>query len=375
MKLFWRKFVDRQSDPEPLITVTLSRANLLHNLETFSRLVMPSKIAPMLKSNAYGHGLFEIAEMLNGRPEVAFLAVDSYYEARVLRTKGIDAPILVVGHTRAETIAKSPFKHVAFTIGSLSELRDVAERRVAAPLHIKFDTGMHRQGVMKHELDETFKLITDNRQLNIEGICSHLADADGEDPTFTEGQIASWNAIVAEWKKHVPDTKLFHLSATKGFPFVSKIDANVVRLGIGLYGISKRIEELRPVLEMHTSVTALRTIPKGDHVGYNCTFTAKRETRVATIPVGYYEGLDRRLSNKGFVTVNGVVCPVIGRVSMNMATIDVTSVPDVAVGDAVVVISNKRDDKNSVAQMAELSHTIPYDILVHIPTTLRRRVV
>lgn len=375
MKLFWRKFTDRQSDPEPLIEVTLSRKNLIHNLEAFSKLVTPSKVAPVLKSNAYGHGLFEVAEMLKGRPELAFFAVDSYYEARVLRTKGIDAPILVVGYTRGETIAKSPFRHVAFTIGSLDELRDAAERRVGAPLHIKIDTGMHRQGITPKEFSEAIEITAAHPQLRVEGLCSHLADADGDDPAYTEEQIAIWNGIVTEWKKHIPNTTVFHLSATKGVPFVSKINANVVRVGIGLYGISKRPEALRPVLEMRTLVTALRTIPKGDHVGYNCTFTAQRETKVATIPVGYYEGIDRRLSNKGFVIVKGVTCPIIGRVSMNMTTVDVTDVPDVAEGDEVEVISTKPEAQNSVTHMAELCDTIPYDILVHIPPTLRRRVV
>ncbi len=377
MLSFFRKFQDSQAEYEPLIEVHISEENILNNLDVFASLVPTWNVAPVLKSNAYGHGLIEVARILEGDPRIAFLIVDSYYEARVLRTEGIETPLLVLGYTLTNNIINSPFKNVAFSVGSLAQLRELAEGNDTVPLHIKFDTGMHRQGILPEELSQTFELLTNNQQLVIEGICSHLADADGEDTTFTECQIKIWNSIVGRFKEEKPETKFFHLSATKGVRYANTIQANVLRLGIGLYGLDplRVMASLKLALELRTRITALRDIRTGESVGYNTTFTATRPTKVATIPAGYYEGIDRRLSNKGYVEVNGIICPILGRVSMNMATIDVTDVPNVKIGDEVVVISSDPSKQNSAQKTAETCGTIPYEILVHVNPSLRRRVI
>ena len=374
---FFRKFQDSQAEYEPLIEVCIYEEHILHNLDIFANLVPAWNIAPVLKSNAYGHGLVEIARIFEGDARIAFLVVDSYYEARVLRTEGIETPLLVLGYTLTNNIINSPFKNVSFSVGSLAQLKELAEAGDDIPLHIKFDTGMHRQGIMQEELDEVFELMTDNNQLVIEGVCSHLADADSSDPTFTEEQIEKWNTIVEQFKKEKPEIPFFHLSATKGIGHAKNIEANVLRLGLGLYGIDPagEMKGLKPALELRTRITALRTIEKGEHVGYNKTFTAERETKVATIPAGYYEGIDRRLSNKGCVEVRGVVCPILGRISMNMTTVDVTDVPDVKMGDEVIVISSDNSKNHSAQKIAEVCGAIPYEILVHVNPELRRRVI
>ncbi|HXK39560.1 MAG TPA: alanine racemase, partial [Candidatus Paceibacterota bacterium] len=206
------------------------------------------------------------------------------------------------------------------------------------------------------------------------GLCSHLADSDGDDPAFTKAQIEKWNGAVKAWKEKAPRTRWYHLSATSGARYAHDIDANLFRVGLGLYGFecSNTVQGLLPALSMHTKITALRRIEAGESVGYNRTFTTERPTRIATIPVGYFEGVDRRLSNRGFVRVRGRECPIIGRVSMNMTTIDVTDLPEVAEGDGVEVIGADPSAKNTVAAIAELCGTIPYDILVRIPTHLKR---
>ena len=383
MLSFFRKFQDKSADYESLIEVRILSEHILHNLDVFAEKAPAWNIAPVLKSNAYGHGLVEVARILEGDPRVAFLIVDSYYEARVLRTEGIETPLLVLGYTLTNNITNSPFKNVAFSVGSLTQLKELVEAGDTIPIHLKFDTGMHRQGILPNELDGVFKLLTNNQELRIEGVCSHLADADGSDPAFTETQIGLWNAIVERFKKERPEVTFFHLSATKGVGYSKNIQANVLRLGLGLYGIDPagEMEELKPALELNTRITALRTIGKGEHVGYNKTFTALRQTKVATIPVGYYEGIDRRLSNKGFVEVRPpgevepLMCPLIGRISMNMSCVDVTDVQNVKEEDEVVVISSDSTKQNSVQAMAEICGTIPYEILVHVNPSLRRRVI
>ncbi|MEK7606224.1 MAG: alanine racemase [Patescibacteria group bacterium] len=377
MLSFFRKFQDTRAEYESLIEVRILSEHILHNLDVFAEAAPKLNIAPVLKSNAYGHGLVEVAKILEGDPRIAFLVVDSYYEARVLRTEGIETPIVVMGYTLTKNIAASPFRNVAFSVGSVTQLQELARENVRIPLHVKFDTGMHRQGIMSNELDEAFNLLTNNQQLCIEGICSHLSDADGKDSTFTNSQISIWNDVYARAQKMLPATKFFHLSATKGVRYVDSVQANVLRLGLGLYGIDPagEMKDLKPALELRTRITSLRTIEKGEYVGYNKTFTAERETKVATIPVGYYEGVDRRLSNKGFVEVNGQICALIGRISMNMSCVDVTDVASVKEGDEVIVISTDSTKQNSAQKMAELCNTIPYEILVHVNPSLRRSVV
>jgi alanine racemase len=290
----------------------------------------------------------------------------------------VSTPLLVLGYTRSKNILNSPFADVAFSVGSveqLAELTGAADTDIT--LHIKVDTGMHRQGIAPGELAAAVSACRANAHLAIGGVCSHLADADGSDAAFTQRQIQTWNAFVQEWRKQMPEPKWLHLSATKGVRYKTEIDANVVRLGIGLYGIDPlgEMQELRPALELRTEVTAVRDIAVGESVGYNHTWRATRKTRVATIPAGYFEGVDRGLSNKGFVDVCGVPCPIVGRVSMNMTSADVTDVPDVRVGSPVVVVSADPTRKNSVVSLAALCDTIPYVILVHISPLLRRTVV
>ncbi len=360
---------------EPLVTVEVSRKNILKNLEMFLEHVSPWGVAPVLKANAYGHGLIEVARIVDAHAHVPFVVVDSYYEALRLRNEHVTSPILVIGHTLSHNIKKNTMHGISFSVGSLHQLKEIAETNAPVSVHLKFDTGMHRQGIMPKELSRAVEIVASHPHLHVEGICSHLADADGDDEILTTAQIKLWNDIASKWRKAFSQTKYFHLSATAGVRLAGKIDANVGRLGIGLYGISDVIPGLAPALSMKTSVTGLRTIQKGERVGYGFSWTAARDTRVATIPVGYYEGIDRRLSNKGFVRVRGKECPIIGRVSMNMTTVDVTDVPDVKEGDGVEVISTKFEARNSITYMAELCDTIPYDILVHIPSALRRTVI
>jgi alanine racemase len=235
---------------------------------------------------------------------------------------------------------------------------------------------MHRQGLAPEELPQALGFISKGG-LSVQGSCSHLSDADGTDPTFTRQQIACWNELVREWKRASPETEFYHLSATKGVRYADEIDANVMRLGIGLYGFdpNEEIVSLKQTLKACTHITALREVKPGESVGYNCTFVARRPTVIATIPMGYFEGVDRRLSNKGFVRIHGRECPIVGRVSMNMTTVDVAEAPDAAVGDEVEVIGTGSSAKNSISSVAMMCDTIPYEILIHIPAHLRRVVV
>ncbi len=360
---------------DSLITIEISRHALLYNLNQFRHHVPQAFIAPVLKSNAYGHGLLHIAHILKTE-HVPFFVVDSYFEVRTLRDGDIDTPLLVIGYTSIDSIVHNDYKNIRFTITSLDALRELGERaRSKTLIHIKIDTGMNRQGLQVQELEEVHRILSQNHHIHLEGICSHFADADNKDTTFTEQQIQVWNTLVRTFRERYPLLTYWHISNSAGHAY-PHAEANLTRLGIGLYGITEIPNlVLKPALRMMTIVSSVKEIRKGDRVGYNGTFIADRDMKIATIPVGYYEGIDRRLSNKGFVKIDSVFCPIVGKVSMNITTIDVSECPHVQRGDKVIVVSDIPEDKNSIVSRAYDCGVIPYEIAVHIPNHLKRVVV
>lgn len=365
----------RLSRHRPLVEVGISKANLLHNLHAYQARYQNVRIAPVLKSNAYGHDLGLIARLLDTE-DIAFFMVDSLYEARKLRAADVRSRIVVMGYVRPLDPERSRLKDVDFAITDIEQLREIADLLThKARFHLKIDTGMHRQGILPTELLEAIRIIKAAPAMELVGVCTHFADADGEDEAFTLHQIETWNDTLTELEKVFPTIEYRHVAATKGVRFSEMTRTNVARVGIGLYGFDTSHHGetgVRPVLELRSVVASLRTIPLGDHVGYNVTFTAKRPTTIATVPVGYFEGYDRRLSNTGSMLVGGVQAPVAGRVSMNMSTVDVTDVPSVSRDDVVTVFSRDPKQVNSIAEVARRIGTIPYELLVHIPQHLRR---
>jgi alanine racemase len=370
----WRKQFSRY---EPLISVRISRSRLLHNLRVFQKACLEQRIAPVLKSNAYGHGLVEVARTLD-HEDIAFFALDSLHEAITLRAAGIRSPIVIIGYTPVSNMLHARVRGVAFTVTSLSQLAEVVGAGAAFCIHLKLDTGMHRQGILESEWAEAQTLLRSQPRIVLEGICSHFADADTADSPLTTAQRAVWERAVSAWGTYDTRIRFFHIAATAGSHVASETSGNVVRLGLGLYGIDAYPREkypLKPVLSLETLISSIKRIQTGDPIGYNATLTAPKPMTIATIPAGYFEGIDRRLSNTGVVTVRGIPCPIVGRVSMNITTIDVSHIPNVARNEHVIVLSNETTDPNSVEESARIAGTIPWEILVHIPQHLRRTIV
>ena len=363
-------------DPHaPLVEVGISRAALLHNLAAYRTRYPDLAFAPVLKSNAYGHGLATIAKLLDTQG-MEFFMVDSYYEARTLRAAGIRTRIVIIGYVQPKEILHTHLRDVDFAIIDIEQLREVATRaKRSLRLHIKLDSGMHRQGILPEQLAEAIELLHANPRLEVVGICSHFADAESADRTNTDIQIARWNDMRKTMLVAFPSIQHIHFAATKGIKRAEEIGVNVVRLGIGLYGFDTSLEgdmSLQPVLELRSLISSLRSIPAGEFVGYNALYRATGKRTIATVPLGYYEGIDRDVSNSGSMQVRGKVAPIAGRVSMNMSSIDVTDIPEARRGDCVVGISRHHEDPNSVRAMAKLAGTTPYVILVHIPQHLKR---
>lgn len=351
---------------KPVITIEVNRNAILKNLKLMQSLAPNWEIAPVLKSNAYGHDLVLVAEILKDE-HVPFFCVDSYPEAERIRKAGIKKSILIMGHSPAETIERNRLKNISFVVFSLEQLRNLKRGNV----HVKFDTGMHRQGVLFSDIDKVLDILK-KRNIKIEGVMSHFAESEKPDSKLTQLQLERWNKIVEKFQEDFP-VKYYHCANSGGFGYADKINANVGRSGIALYGINpgNLDVKLQPALKMKSIVSEIREIEVGESVGYGGTFIAERKSKIATVPLGFFEGLNRKLSGKGIFTINNQVAPLVGRVSMNISSCDITDL-EVNLGDVVTAISDNPEDKNSVENIAKISETLPYEILVNIPPHLRR---
>lgn len=393
-----------------LIEVYLSRTALLSNIKAFSALSPQTALIPVLKSNAYGHGLTQVAHILEDALHIThgesspynhipFFMVDSHFEAQALRASGISTPLLIAGYTFPSTITASKLKAIRYTITSLEQLHELHEialelRHAPIIIHLKVDTGMNRQGIKPHQIEEAFSLIKKSQtesygHIILEGIMSHFSDSDSTDAagtSTTRAQITLWNTIVKDARASFPDLAYWHTSNTAGYSYIKDIDANASRLGGGLYGLTlgASLESkltYKPVMSIMTVVSSVKHVKAGENIGYSSTFTAPKDMTIATIPMGYYEGIDRRLSNKGFVKVitpdapRGTLVPIVGRVSMNITTIDITSIAGISAGSQVEVVSPHHEDTNSLASLATSCGTITYELAVHISPHLARTII
>lgn len=347
---------------------------LLHNFHYYKSLLHPStKIMGMVKAFAYGSGSLEVARLLQYHG-CNYLAVAVVDEAVELRNGGIDLPILVLAPER-ESFQKLIECNLEPEIYSFSILNDFIfelkrQNIENYPIHLKFDTGMHRFGFMPIEVEALLKILLQNREVKVQSAFTHLAASD--DPSmddFTNNQLSTFREIVETLKQTIRYPFLLHALNSAGIERFPTQQMDMVRLGIGIYGINPSNPlALRHVVTFKTNIAQIRKVPANQSVGYSRKGWTKRESRIATIPVGYADGLDRRLSNGvGEVWVNGKSVPVIGNICMDLTMVDVTGV-EVAEGDEVVLMG----DEISVEQWAEKLKTIPYEVLTNISQRVKR---
>lgn len=359
--------------------VYISEASLLANYRYLNSIKRSVQIAPVLKSNAYGHGIAEVGKILD-ELKAPFFCVDSMFEGYQLLKAGIKTPILIMGAINPENlrIKKLPF---AYNVFDLDTAQAIAQYQPGARIHIEIDTGLSRLGVQMNDLPQFLDKIQQISHLKIVGFMSHFANAERADISITKKQIKNFlegYSLVRDAGLHPPYVHMEASAALLNTDVRSRLPmTTIARIGKALYGIepTERSQKIKPVLSLHTEIVQLKTLKKGNTVGYGATYTAAKDIKMAVLPLGYNEGIDRRLSNKGSVIVGNVVCPIIGRVSMNMATIDVSLVKNPYVGQKVIVISDNRNDPNSIEQIAKKCDTISHELLIHIDSSTRRIVV
>lgn len=359
----------------PLNEVEVSKSALIHNYKYLTGLAgVP--IAPVLKSNAYGHGIEIVGKTLDSL-NPPFFCVDSIFEAYQLLKIKVKTPILVMGYVSGENlkVKKLPF---SFSVYTQQMLENIKKYQPQAPIHMFVDTGMHREGVPLEELPAFLKKAKD-MDLKIEGLMSHFAKPDAPYNINTGNQIDNFENALSIGKSLGIKFEHVHLFASVGVMNIKsyKNMGNIARVGKALYGIDvvKNSTKLKPALRLKSTIIQLKDLKKGERVGYDFVFKAPYDMKTAILPIGYNDGVDRRLSNKGFVQVSGVYSQIIGRVSMNITVIDVTNVRNPKVGAKVTIFSNNPKDKNSIFNSAQICDAIPYELMVHIYPTTRRALV
>jgi len=364
-----------------LLRIEISRAALEHNINQFKTIFGGQRIGAVLKSNAYGHGLALMGRFFDTQKDIEILLVDSIIEAQTLRDFGVKKHIIILGYVPIHIIKSlKKIRNITLVINGEQQAQWIAQH-VSFPLrvHIKIDTGMNRQGIDATHFIRVAKLLASNAHVRVEGLLSHLADADNQESGYdTQVQIEKWNDAVDLYKKFFPKG-IFHFSATAGTKYIHSGQSNLIRAGIGLYGFDttadKRLRVMR-ALSLWAKIINIKNVAAGEGIGYNFTFRAKKQMKIATLPCGYYEGIPRCLTNKGFAYFHNIPLPIVGRVSMNLTTVDISNVAkQLSLEDEVEIFSDIPEQLNTIDKVAHYCGTIPYEILVRLAPTIRRTLV
>ena len=373
--------------------VEVDAGALRWNIRQFRGRLGSAALGAVVKSNAYGHGILEVAAVARDEG-VGWLCVNGVDEAELLRRHGHEARILVLGHVpleRLEAVVEQELRLVVYereTVRRLDELAQRTGRRV--PVHLKIETGTHRQGIPEDEVVAFAGLVGACPGLVLEGATTHFANIeDTTDHRFAREQIERFDRALALLHGAGARVAFRHAACSAAALLFARTHLDLARIGISLYGQwpsretyvacleaeGRTTVELRPALTWKTRVAQVKVVPEGAFVGYGCTFRTTRPSRLAVLPVGYYEGYDRRLSGVGHVLVRGRRAPVRGRICMNMCMVDVTDIPGVALEEEVVLLGSQGEERVGADQIAAWCGTISYEILSRIHPSLPRLVV
>lgn len=346
---------------------------LSYNLDYFKKLLKPQTgIIAMLKASGYGSGTHEIANICQYQ-RVAVIAVAFPDEGVELRKSGIKIPIMVMNPEEEGFFAmiENNLEPQISNFDSLRLFDSIAEKSANKPypIHIKLDTGMHRSGFMKGEIETLITELKQSQNVRVKTIFSHLASADEpEQDDYTLEQLESFKEMSDYFMSEFPYKIERHILNSAGIERFSKYQFDYIRLGIGLFGISAKNKKLAPVGTLSSSIIQIKNIKKGQTVGYGRQGIAKRNSVIATVPIGYADGLRRILSNgAGKLWVNGKLAPIIGNVCMDMCMIDITDI-EAKPGDRVEVFGKNL----SVSKVAKWMNTIPYEVLTGISKRVKR---
>lgn len=331
-----------------------------------------TQIITVLKADGYGHGAVPLAKEAEKEERVWGIAVATVEEALELRRGGIKKPLLILGYTYQEDydlIAAEELRPTVFKLSMAQELSRAALRKnKTVKIHIKIDTGMSRIGY--RDLEKSVPEILEISRLpglEIEGLFTHFARADEKETTPAYQQLEKYQAFQKALKEAGLKIPLCHCSNSAGIIRMPEANMDAVRAGIILYGLypSEEVEKepvpLKPLMTLKSHIAYIKTLEPGVQISYGGTYTTQKETRVATIPVGYADGYARSLSNKGWVLIRGKKAPILGRVCMDQFMVDVTDIPEVRELDEVMLLGKSQDQQITMEELGELSERFNYE--------------
>lgn len=357
-------------------------ADNVHSIK--SKLAPGTKIMGVIKTDGYGHGSVPIARMLEQMDFIWGFATATVEEAYELRQAGIRKPLLVLGYTFPycyERLVEEEIRPAVFRRDSLEQLQAAAARTgKKIKLHIKVDTGMNRIGITPDEEGLKFiDALQGCKELEVEGIFTHFARADETDKSNAEKQLERFKSFIAMSEERLGYSIPFkHCSNSASILEMRQADMDLVRAGIVIYGlypsdeVSRSAAELKPALSLYSRIVYIKTIYRGDSVSYGGTFTAERQMRVATVPVGYGDGYPRSLSGKGYVLICGKPAPILGRICMDQFMVDVSDIPEAEEGGRVVLLGTDGGTGISAEELGELSGRFNYELVCDFGKRLPR---
>lgn len=366
------------------ICAYINLENALKNMQGFKSLISENtKIMAVIKADGYGHGALPIAKKIESLDYLYGFAVATAEEAYELKENGINKPVLILGYTFKEDyerLIKEDVRLTVFTDEMLSDIEKAAENvGKKAYVHVKLDTGMSRIGVQADDTGFEFVLkVSKSKDVVLEGLFTHMARADEYDKTKANKQIDSYIEFTKRLDEKGIKIPIKHVSNSASILELKHANFDMVRAGITLYGlmpsneVSKDIIKLYPMMRLVSHVSFVKTIEKGREISYGGTFVTKRDTRVATIPCGYADGIPRGLSNKGDVLIHGQRAAIIGRVCMDQFMVDVTDIENVKVLDEVVIIGSQGSETITAEEVGDVSGRFNYELVCEISPRVPR---
>ena len=367
--------------------IEIDAQRLRTNIDVFRNTTAPgTTLMVVVKANAYGHGLQVVAPIAAERAD--WLGVNCIDEAVELTRLDIRKPVVILGHTpvdQLEIAVRNGYRQVLYRMDVAKGLSEAAAKLgVAAKAHLKIETGTNRQGIPLAQLASFLRDVAKLQGLEVEGAYTHFANIeDTLDPSFAELQIQKFREALGILERAGIRPVHAHAPATAGALLYAEMDFTMIRLGIGAYGIwpsretqlaareRGRLLSLTPILTWKTRVAQVKDVNTGDYVGYGLTYRASRPMKLVVLPIGYYDGYDRKLSNSGRALIRGQFAPVVGRIAMNMTMLDVTDV-GADLDDEVVLIGRQGNAEIRVEELAEKIGTISYEVVARINPLIPR---
>jgi len=369
-----------------LTQIVINKKAIESNLKQFKKLIgQDVLLMPVVKSNAYGHGIIEVAKICDLNSFVDRICVVNLDEAISLINNWIKKPIMILSFYELDAKKiKIAIKHKVIFPVYLSQqlvfLNNIAKStgdRVS--VHLKIDTGTTRIGILPNEALKFAQNIIKLKNLYLEGIWSHFASSE-DNYEYTKKQQNTFKKTVDELEKNDIYIPIKHFACSAATIFHKSAHLNAVRLGLSLYGLypnekSKKNIKLLPVLSLNTKIIQVKTIQPNTPIGYGGTYITKTKSKIAVLPVGYWDGIDRKLSNTGQVIIKGIKCPIRGRICMNLTMVDVTKIKAVNVGDVAVFVGKQGNSTIEIDDLAKQINTINYEVVDRLNPLLPRIVI